>query len=101
MQSYDCFPPKVRTANTFLRGCKLGGAVDDATALIGRMGVEGVWKRVAPDVSALEYAGALCAQALRIDEAAGLADRAQTAGSGPSATEIPAPRSPAGSHRPR
>jgi len=80
--AYDCFPPKVRTANTFLRGCKLGGAVDDATALIGRMGVEGVWKRVAPDVSALEYAGALCAQALRIDEAAGLADRAQTAGSG-------------------
>ena len=72
----------MRTANTFLRGCKLSGAVDDATALIGRMGVDGVWKRVAPDVSALEYAGALCAQALRIDEAARLADRALTAGSG-------------------
>ncbi|KAL1529535.1 hypothetical protein AB1Y20_000480 [Prymnesium parvum] len=70
----DDFKPNVRTANTFLRGCLVAGGVDDARALLARLG-RGVWSGVAPDASSLEYTGVLCAQALRLDEASKLALR--------------------------
>ena len=38
----DDWTPNVRTANTFFRGCLVAGAVDDATALLRRLG-RGVW----------------------------------------------------------
>ena len=67
--------PNVRTANTFVRGCLVSGAVDDAVALLARLGSDGVWSSVEPDASTLEYVGTLCAQALRLDEATRLAER--------------------------
>ena len=71
----DDWTPNVRTANTFFRGCLVSGGVDDARALLKRLG-RGVWAGVAPDTSTLEYVGALCAQALQLNEAVSLADRA-------------------------
>ena len=67
--------PNVRTANTFIRGCLVAGSASDATELLARLGVDGLWSAVSPDCSTLEYVGALCAQALRLVEASRLADR--------------------------
>ena len=75
------YVPNVRTANTFLRGCLVGGGVDDARALYRQLGDKGVWQAVAADISTFEYVGTLCAQALRLDEASKLAARALEAGS--------------------
>ena len=77
----DDWTPNVRTANTFFRGCLVSGGVDDARALLKRLG-RGVWAGVAPDTSTLEYVGALCAQALQLNEAVSLADRAIAAAAG-------------------
>lgn len=67
--------PNVRTANTFLRGCLVGGGLDDAEWMLSKMG-RGVWKGVKPDVASCEYVGTLLAQALRLPDAIGLAERA-------------------------
>lgn len=71
------FTPNVRTANTFLRGCLVGGGVEEAVGLLSRLG-KGVWATTPPGTSALEYVGLLCAQALRLDEATALAERTLT-----------------------
>jgi len=67
--------PNVRTANTFFRGCLVAGGVADAVALLARLG-QGLWESVEPDASSFEYVGTLCAQALQLDKAARLAQRA-------------------------
>ena len=71
------YTPNVRTAHCFLRGCLVGGGVQEAMGLLARLGDKnGVWASTSPGVTANEYAGLLCAQALRLDEASSLADRA-------------------------
>ena len=76
----DDWTANVRTANTFLRGCLVAGGVDDALRLLDRLGAAGVWAAAAPDTSSFEYAGTLCAMALRVDDAARLAARARAGG---------------------
>lgn len=74
--------PNVRTANTFLRGCLVLGAVSDAEALLKRM--EDVWcadqqwaedHGGAPDASSYESVVAILCQALRHLDAIKMADR--------------------------
>ena len=40
----DDYTPNVRTANTFLRACLVGGGVEDAVSLVRRLG-RGIWAR--------------------------------------------------------
>ena len=63
-------------ANAFLRVCVAGGGVDDAVALVHRLG-RGAWAAAAsPEASTFEYVGLLCAQALQLDDACAFAARA-------------------------
>lgn len=83
--SEDDWTANVRTANTFVRGCLVGGGVDDALHLLRRLGADGerghgCWAAVEPDGSTLEHCGVLCAQALRLDDAAEMAERARDGG---------------------
>eukprot|EP00927_Polykrikos_kofoidii_P036917 TRINITY_DN31120_c0_g1_i1.p1 TRINITY_DN31120_c0_g1~~TRINITY_DN31120_c0_g1_i1.p1 ORF type:complete len:1040 (+),score=199.50 TRINITY_DN31120_c0_g1_i1:79-3120(+) len=75
--------PNVRTANTFLRGCLLLGAVGEAEELLGRM--EHEWSKDvswrdehggAPDASSYEMVVLLLCQALRHKDALVVANRA-------------------------
>lgn len=74
--------PNVRTANTFLRGCLVLGAVADAEALLERMrhvwAADEAWLAHggAPDASSYELVVALLCQALRATEASRLAREA-------------------------
>ena len=74
--------PNVRTANTFLRGCLLLGAVQEAEALLQRMvtlwAQDEAWQRHggSPDASSYELVVALKCQALRATEASLLAREA-------------------------
>eukprot|EP00931_Biecheleriopsis_adriatica_P108913 TRINITY_DN8317_c0_g2_i2.p1 TRINITY_DN8317_c0_g2~~TRINITY_DN8317_c0_g2_i2.p1 ORF type:complete len:746 (+),score=211.67 TRINITY_DN8317_c0_g2_i2:70-2307(+) len=75
--------PNVRTANTFLRGCLILGAVADAEALLKRMetrwAAEDEWRDAhggAPDASSYEAVVFLLCQALRHADAFDLAKKA-------------------------
>jgi pentatricopeptide repeat protein len=55
--------PNIRTANTYLRGCLIFGAVEPAVTMLERLLA---WK-VAPDTSTYEYVLALLSQGLQLE----------------------------------
>eukprot|EP00928_Gymnodinium_smaydae_P047557 TRINITY_DN3174_c0_g1_i1.p1 TRINITY_DN3174_c0_g1~~TRINITY_DN3174_c0_g1_i1.p1 ORF type:complete len:905 (+),score=270.73 TRINITY_DN3174_c0_g1_i1:73-2787(+) len=75
--------PNTRTANTFLRGCLLLGAVGEAESLLSR--IENEWTKddewrdrhgCSPDASSYEMVALLLCQALRYEDASKVAKRA-------------------------
>lgn len=66
-------PPNIRTANTFLRGCMLAGAMEEADWCLAQMRIVPSatvmgWHAV-PDASTHEYMISMYSQALRVTEA--------------------------------
>lgn len=64
--------PNIRTVNTFLRGCVLVGAIDEADQMIARMQRD---FQIAPDVSSWEYLVILLCQGLKLDKVLPLVGR--------------------------
>eukprot|EP00928_Gymnodinium_smaydae_P047558 TRINITY_DN3174_c0_g1_i2.p1 TRINITY_DN3174_c0_g1~~TRINITY_DN3174_c0_g1_i2.p1 ORF type:complete len:682 (+),score=159.22 TRINITY_DN3174_c0_g1_i2:73-2118(+) len=78
--------PNTRTANTFLRGCLLLGAVGEAESLLSR--IENEWTKddewrdrhgCSPDASSYEMVALLLCQALRYEDASKVANASEPA----------------------